>query len=100
MQGLPACPHDDPMTPPAPSPTSVWGALRHPAFRGLWQSGAVYFIGNAMQTMAAAWMKLAERAATTRSQPSATLAPAPAATPLTAAITGTGIARKRNTSGL
>ena len=40
-----------------------------------------------------AWMKLALRAATTMSQPSAKLAPAPAATPLTAAITGTGIER-------
>ena len=45
-------------------------------------------------------MKLAERAATTTSQPSAMLAPAPAATPLTAATTGTGMARRRNTSGL
>ena len=35
-------------------------------------------------------MKLAERAASTMSQFSARLAPAPAATPLTAAITGTG----------
>ncbi len=38
-----------------------------------------------------AWMKLATGAAITRSQFSARLAPAPAATPLTAAITGTGI---------
>ena len=38
---------------PAPS---IWNALRHAPFRGLWQSGGVYFIGNAMQTMAAAWM--------------------------------------------
>ena len=43
--------------------------------------------------LANAWMKLAERAASTMSQSSARLAPAPAATPLTAAITGTGIAR-------
>ena len=35
----------------------------------------------------------------TMSQPSAKLAPAPAATPLTAAITGTGIARMRSASG-
>ena len=47
-----------------------------------------------------AWMKLAERAATTMSQSSAKLAPAPAATPLTAAITGTGIERMRSASGL
>src|SRR6202047_5008424 len=37
--------------------------------------------------------KLAERAAITRSQASAILAPAPAATPLTAAITGSGSER-------
>ena len=43
-----------------------------------------------------AWMKLAERLAMTRSQASARLAPAPAATPLTAATTGTGMARSRN----
>ena len=47
-----------------------------------------------------AWMKLAERAAMTRSQASAILAPAPAATPLTAAITGIGSARSVSTSGL
>ena len=35
---------------------STWAALRHPSFRGLWQSSCVYFIGNAMQTMAASWM--------------------------------------------
>ena len=44
------------MSPTALPVTSIWNALRHPAFRGLWQSGGVYFIGNAMQTMAAAWM--------------------------------------------
>ena len=38
---------------PAPS---IWFTLRHRAFRGLWSTSAVYFIGNAMQTMAAAWM--------------------------------------------
>jgi MFS family permease len=38
------------------SPPSIWATLRHRPFRGLWQSGAVYFVGNAMQTMAAAWM--------------------------------------------
>ena len=35
---------------------STWNTLRHAPFRGLWSSGGVYFIGNAMQTMAAAWM--------------------------------------------
>ena len=47
-----------------------------------------------------AWMKLADFAAITRSQPRAMLAPAPAATPLTIAITGTGIVRMRRASGL
>ncbi|MCG3189996.1 MAG: hypothetical protein LKCHEGNO_02548 [Burkholderiaceae bacterium] len=47
-----------------------------------------------------AWMKTADRAATTRSQPSAKFAPAPAATPLTIAITGTGIEAMRSASGL
>ncbi len=48
-----------PPTPPAtaaPGASSPWGALRHPPFRGLWQSGATYFMGNAMQAMAAAWI--------------------------------------------
>src|SRR5258706_6378605 len=35
---------------------SIWSPLRHPAFRGLWTSGGIYFVGNAMQTMAAAWL--------------------------------------------
>ena len=30
--------------------------MRVPAFRGLWVSSAVYFIGNAMQAMAASWL--------------------------------------------
>jgi hypothetical protein len=37
---------------PAPS---IWNTLRHRQFRALWASGGVYFIGNAMQVMAAAW---------------------------------------------
>ena len=41
------------MPPPAPS---TWSTLRHASFRGLWASGGIYFVGNAMQTMAAAWM--------------------------------------------
>jgi hypothetical protein len=44
--------------------------------------------------------KLAERAASTISQPSARVAPAPAATPLTAQMTGFGSAARRRTSGL
>ncbi|MFG5408338.1 MFS transporter [Piscinibacter sakaiensis] len=39
--------------PPALSP---WSTLRHRAFRGLWGFGGLFFLGNAMQTMAAAWM--------------------------------------------
>lgn len=35
---------------------STWSTLRHAPFRGLWGSGGIYFIGNAMQTMAAAWL--------------------------------------------
>ncbi len=32
------------------------GVLRHRQFRTLWSGGSVYFVGNAMQTMAASWM--------------------------------------------
>ncbi len=35
---------------------SIWSSLRHRQFRALWISGGVYFVGNAMQAMAAAWM--------------------------------------------
>ena len=38
------------------APPSIWRTLRHPAFRALWRGGGAYFIGNAMQVMAAAWM--------------------------------------------
>ncbi|MNH38740.1 hypothetical protein D3C79_998190 [compost metagenome] len=47
-----------------------------------------------------AWIKLAERAARTRSQASGMFAPAPAATPLTAQITGSGRSRRARISGL
>jgi len=40
------------------TPLATWSALRHAPFRGLWQSGSLYFIANAMQTMAAAWLML------------------------------------------
>ncbi len=36
--------------------TSTLATLRYPKFRGIWASGGIYFVGNAMQTMAAAWM--------------------------------------------
>jgi MFS family permease len=35
---------------------SLWSPLRIRAFRGLWLTSAVYFIGNAMQAMAASWL--------------------------------------------
>jgi len=35
---------------------SLWSPLRLPHFRGLWLGSAVYFTGNAMQAMAAAWL--------------------------------------------
>jgi hypothetical protein len=37
---------------------STWSSLRHVQFRALWQSGSLNFVGNAMQTMAAAWMMI------------------------------------------
>lgn len=36
--------------------TSIWTPLRQPEFRGLWVSGSVYFLGNAMHTMAVSWL--------------------------------------------
>ena len=38
------------------TPASITSAFKHPAFKGLWQGGSIYFIGNAMQAMAAAWL--------------------------------------------
>ncbi|WP_137895236.1 MFS transporter [Ramlibacter sp. 2FC] len=38
------------------SAATIWSPLRKPAFRGLWLCGAVFFIGNGMQSMAAAWL--------------------------------------------
>jgi hypothetical protein len=35
------------------STPAIWSTLRHRQFRALWRSGGVYFIGNAMQVMAA-----------------------------------------------
>lgn len=37
-------------------PPSIRATLRHRAFRALLAGGSVYFIGNAMQAMAAAWL--------------------------------------------
>ena len=36
--------------------STIRRTLRHPQFRALCSSGGVYFLGTAMQTMAAAWM--------------------------------------------
>ncbi|MDB5820512.1 MAG: arabinose transporter permease [Rhizobacter sp.] len=38
--------------------STLWSPLRVPRFRGLWVSGAVYFLGNAMHTMACSWLML------------------------------------------
>jgi hypothetical protein len=35
---------------------STWSALRHAPFRAPWLNGSSYFVANAMQTMAAAWI--------------------------------------------
>jgi predicted MFS family arabinose efflux permease len=42
--------------PSAPASHSIRATLRHTAFRALIGGGTVYFIGNAMQAMAAAWL--------------------------------------------
>ena len=39
-----------------PAKGSIRDTLRHRAFRGLLVGGTVYFVGNAMQAMAAAWV--------------------------------------------
>jgi MFS family permease len=45
------------MSVPAPAaPPSILATLRHGGFRVLLAGGTVYFIGNAMQAMAAAWL--------------------------------------------
>ena len=51
----------DPPATPAPAtgparPAGTWSTLRHRAFRGLWAFGGLFFLGNAMQSMTAAWM--------------------------------------------
>lgn len=35
---------------------SIWKPLRQPAFRALWASGSIFFLGNAMHTMAVSWL--------------------------------------------
>ncbi|MFS2098872.1 MFS transporter [Variovorax sp. Varisp85] len=39
-------------------PPSIWRPLRHPPFRGLWVAGSLFFVGNAMQNMAASWLMI------------------------------------------
>ena len=39
-----------------PTSASTWSVLRNAAYRGLWLASGIYFIGNAMQAMAASWM--------------------------------------------
>ena len=36
--------------------SSILSPLAHAAFRGLWTGGTIYYIGNAMQVMAASWL--------------------------------------------
>ena len=49
-----------PGTPPPlaslPAHPSIWVTLRHRGFRSLWLASLVYFVANAMQTMAASWL--------------------------------------------
>jgi MFS family permease len=40
----------------SPAPISIRATLRHGAFRVLLAGGSIYFIGNAMQAMATAWL--------------------------------------------
>ena len=40
------------------SPASIRATLRHGSFRALLGGGTVYFVGNAMQAMAASWLML------------------------------------------
>ncbi len=39
-------------------PTSLRGLLQHRHFRAVWTASALYFAGNAMQAMAAAWLMI------------------------------------------
>ncbi|WP_284614854.1 MFS transporter [Aquabacterium humicola] len=45
----------DTASPSSTASPSVWRTLHHAVFRGMWFASAAYFIGNAMQGMAAAW---------------------------------------------
>jgi len=52
---MPADP-DAPAIPALIAPPSIRASLRHRPFRALLAGGSVYFIGNAMQAMATAWL--------------------------------------------
>ena len=45
-----------PDQPPTPQAPTIRATLRHPAFNALLTGGSLYFVGNAMQAMASAWM--------------------------------------------
>ena len=51
-----ATPPPTPPTPPSAASSGVFATLQHPVFRGIWVASALYFIANAMHTMAAAWL--------------------------------------------
>jgi len=40
------------------SAPSIWTPLRHKPFRGMWVSGGIFFVGNAMHNMAASWLMI------------------------------------------
>ncbi|MFO1326568.1 MAG: MFS transporter [Rubrivivax sp.] len=42
----------------APTETTIRATLRHDAFRALLAGGSLYFVGNAMQVMAASWLMI------------------------------------------
>ena len=44
--------------PAALAPLSIWSPLGHRPFRGLWVAGSLFFVGNAMQNMAASWLMI------------------------------------------
>ena len=43
---------------PVTAPSTIRATLRHRAFRGLLTGGSIYFVGNAMQVMATAWLMI------------------------------------------
>ena len=56
---MPALPDTTPPTSPQlphAAGDSVWVTLRHPVFRGIWFCSGLYFVANAMHSMAAAWL--------------------------------------------